>query len=84
MKTAVFWNITQCSPLKVNRRFVGTCRLQLCLQPSFTLAFFSVYSSTLKMEAKFSSEMFVDFQRTERLYIPEDSSLDINIHHECY
>jgi hypothetical protein len=29
MKSAVFWDITPCSPLKVNRRFGGTYRLHL-------------------------------------------------------
>jgi hypothetical protein len=27
MKTSVFWDITPCNPLKVGRRFGGTCRL---------------------------------------------------------
>jgi hypothetical protein len=33
MTSPVFWNITLCSPVKVNRHFRGTCRLlfQLCL-----------------------------------------------------
>jgi hypothetical protein len=29
MKSTVFWDITSCSPLKVNRRFGGTYRLDL-------------------------------------------------------
>jgi hypothetical protein len=29
LKIATFWDITPCSPLKVNRRFEGTYRLQL-------------------------------------------------------
>jgi hypothetical protein len=29
MMRSVFWDITPCSPLKVNRRFGGTCRLHL-------------------------------------------------------
>jgi hypothetical protein len=29
MKSSVLWGITPCSPLKVNRRFGGTCRLHL-------------------------------------------------------
>jgi hypothetical protein len=33
------------------------------------------YSSTLKMEARCSSETSVDFQRTTRRYIPEDGTL---------
>jgi hypothetical protein len=44
----------------------GTCSTQVsCL----------AYPSTLKMEAKFSSEMSVDFQQTTRYHIPEDSIL---------
>jgi hypothetical protein len=41
---------------------------------AFTLVFFSAYS-TLKMEALFSSETSVNFQRIIRPYIPEDSTL---------
>jgi hypothetical protein len=29
MKSSVFWDITRCSPLKVNVRFGGTCHLHL-------------------------------------------------------
>jgi hypothetical protein len=29
MKISTFWDIILCSPLKVNRRFGGTCRLHL-------------------------------------------------------
>jgi hypothetical protein len=29
MKRPIFWNITPCSPLKVNQRFGGKCRLHL-------------------------------------------------------
>jgi hypothetical protein len=29
MKSTIFWDITPCSPLKVNRRFGGTYRLHL-------------------------------------------------------
>jgi hypothetical protein len=27
MKSSIFWDITPCSPLGVNRRFEGICRL---------------------------------------------------------
>jgi hypothetical protein len=37
--------------------------------PAFTLVSCSSYSSTLKMEAIFSSEISVNFQRTTRCYI---------------
>jgi hypothetical protein len=29
MKSSIFWDITRCSPLKVNQRFGETCRLHL-------------------------------------------------------
>jgi hypothetical protein len=29
MKSPIFWDITPCSPLQLNRRFEGTCRLHL-------------------------------------------------------
>jgi hypothetical protein len=47
----------------------------LCLPPAFALVSCSAYFSTLKMEAICSSETPVDFQRTTRHYIPEDSIL---------
>jgi hypothetical protein len=72
-------DITPCSLLKVNRHFGGTYRLHLqdqqSLPPAFMLASCSAYSSTLKMEAIYSSETSVDFQRIIRRYIPEDGTL---------
>jgi hypothetical protein len=44
------------------------------LPPTFTLISCSTYS-TLKMEAVCSSETSVDFQRSTRRYVPEDSNL---------
>jgi hypothetical protein len=29
MKSSIFWDMMQCSPLKANQRFGGTCRLHL-------------------------------------------------------
>jgi hypothetical protein len=85
MKSSVFWDITLCSSLKVNRPFGATCCLDLkdrrasqaefCLSPAFTLVSCLAYSSTLKMEASFSSETSVDFQRIARRYIPGDRTL---------
>jgi hypothetical protein len=85
-----------CIPLKVNRRFGETYRLhlqglkisrsrnqrksKLCLPPAFTLASCLPYFSTLKMEATCSSETSVNFQRTTRRYISEDSTLH---NHRC-
>jgi hypothetical protein len=92
LKSTTFWDITPCSPLKVNRHFGGTCRLhhqgrrisqtrnQLCLPPAFTLVSCLAYTLTLKMEATCSLETSVDFQRTTWCYIPEDSTLH---NHRC-
>jgi hypothetical protein len=79
MKSAIFRDITPCGPFKVNRGFGGTYSLHL-QPPAFMLASCSAYSSTLKMQAICSSEMLVDFQRTTRRYIPEDSTLVCLIH----
>jgi hypothetical protein len=82
MKSSIFWDITSCSPLKVNGSFGGTCRLHLqgrkvswernqreSLSPAFTLVSCSAYSSALKMEAICSSETTGDFKRTTWRYI---------------
>jgi hypothetical protein len=37
MKSSIFWDITQCSPLKFNRRLEGTCRLHLQSSISYLL-----------------------------------------------
>jgi hypothetical protein len=66
MKSSIFWDITACSPLKVNRRF--------CLPPSFTLVSCSAHS-TLKIEVICSSETSIDLQQTIRRFVPEDSTL---------
>jgi hypothetical protein len=76
MKSIIFWDITPCSPLKVNRLLGGSYRLHLqgrrisrarnqresCSSPAFTPVSFLAYSSTLKMEAICSSETSVDFK----------------------
>jgi hypothetical protein len=58
LKSSVFWYITPCSPLKVTRRFEGTCRLhlQVLLAAFFMLVYCLAYSSTLKVQATCSSE----------------------------
>jgi hypothetical protein len=48
--------------------------------PAFTLVSCSAYSSTLKMEAIFSSETSAETRRTTRRHIPEDDSLH---NHRC-
>jgi hypothetical protein len=94
MKSTIFLNITQCSPLKVNRRFGGKYLLHLqgrrisrartSVKAVIATCFYAgsclAYSSTLKMVAICSSETSVDFQRSTRRYIPEDSTLH---NHRC-
>jgi hypothetical protein len=70
-KSIIFWDITPCSQLKVNRRFGGTSELAACFHAGFLIGLLL----TLKMEATCSSETSVDFQRTIRRYIPEDGAL---------
>jgi hypothetical protein len=48
IESSVFWDVTLCSPLKVNRRYGGTCRLHYTC---FLLISCLACSSTLKMEA---------------------------------
>jgi hypothetical protein len=62
MTSTIFWDITPCSPLKVNRRFEGTYRLHL-------------HGRKKKASKKPAwKQVAVDFQRTTRRYIPEDST----------
>jgi cellulose synthase/poly-beta-1,6-N-acetylglucosamine synthase-like glycosyltransferase len=58
-----------CSPLKVNQRFEGTCRLHLQRRISQETSMKHVSKRDLKMEAICSSETSVDFQQTTRRYI---------------
>jgi hypothetical protein len=60
LKSTVFWDITPCSPLKVNRCCGGTYRFHL--------------QGRKISRAICSSEISFDFQRTTRRYIPEDST----------
>jgi hypothetical protein len=78
-KTSNFWDIMPCSPLKVNLHFVRTCRLHLqgprVNQSRNQRETDSKHFSALKMDATFSSETLVVFQRTTWRYIPEDKTL---------
>jgi hypothetical protein len=74
------FEITPCIPLKINRRFGETYCLHrheagkqaALLAKCFMLISCLAYSSTMMMEATYYSDMSVHFQRTTRLYIPED------------
>jgi hypothetical protein len=92
MKSSIFWDITQCSPLIIIRRFGGTSppssgrknkpskksEWKLCLPPVFTLFSCSAYSSTAQIEAICSSETSADFQRTTQRYISGDTAVHKN------
>jgi hypothetical protein len=73
MKSSIAYDIRQSSPLKINRRFGGTCHRQ----QSFMLVSCMAYSLILNMEATRSSETSVDFHRSTRSYIPKDRTLQL-------
>jgi hypothetical protein len=85
MKNYIFWDITPCSPLKVNlfRRNISPpssgLKNKQSKKPAWTQVACSS-SSTLKMEAICYSERSVDFQRTTRRSNLEDSTLH---NHRC-
>jgi hypothetical protein len=70
MNNSVFWDITPCRPLKTNQRFGRSSRIYFqgqrisgasnqrenSWQEEALRVSCSVYSSTLKMEAKYASE----------------------------
>jgi hypothetical protein len=79
LKSIIFWDMTPCSLLSSNRRLGGTYRLHL--QDRRTLLVLAkIISSTLKMEAIYSSETSVATQQTTRRLIPEDDTLH---NHRC-
>jgi hypothetical protein len=78
MKSTIFWDITPCSPLKVNRRFGWTYRLHYQSRRISQIRNQREENSkqSLKIEEICSSETSVDLQRTKRRYIPEDRTLN--------
>jgi hypothetical protein len=75
IKSSIFWDITPCSPLSVNRRFGGTYRLHLQGRRIRRARNQCESRWQAELEAMCSSETSVDFQRTEQRYIPEDGTL---------
>jgi hypothetical protein len=71
MKGTIFWDITSCSQLKVNRRFGGTYRAGSACHLLARWFLAELIFSTLKMEVICSSETSVGTQRTTRRYTPE-------------
>jgi hypothetical protein len=89
MKSFIFWDITPCSPLKMNQRFGEICRLHLqgrrmsqarnqpgLLAICVILVSWFAYSYALKMDVC-SSEAPVDLQQTTGCHIPVDIILQI-------
>jgi hypothetical protein len=81
VRSSIYWNITPCSPLKVNRRFGETYRLHLqgrriSEKAGGKQTSYAVYFSTLKMEAICYSVTSLDFQRTTRRYVSEDGTFN--------
>jgi hypothetical protein len=75
MKRFIFWNTMQRSPLKVNRRFGGTCRLHRHGRRISQARNQRESRWQAKMGVICSSETSVDFQRTTRRYIAKDRTL---------
>jgi hypothetical protein len=87
LKSIIFWDITPCSLLIVNRRFGGTYCLHIhgrrnkfskkpaSKQVESRILLAEFISLTLTMEAICSSETSIDTQRTTLRYIPEDDTL---------
>jgi hypothetical protein len=87
LKSSVFWDITPCSPLKVNWRFGGTCRLHLqgrrvSQVRNLLVACFLAWLilRPWRWGSHVTPETSVDFQRTTQRYIPEDLTLH---NHHC-
>jgi hypothetical protein len=79
-RSSAVWDITPCSPSKVDRRFEGIASSIFC----FMLVSCLVYSLTLNMEAKYSSKTSVEFRRTIRIYVPEDIIFILILFYICY
>jgi hypothetical protein len=79
MTISIFWDITPCSPLKVNRSFArNESPSELCLL--LTSCWFHSWLSTLKKETTHSSETSAELERTTWRYIAEDRTVH---NHRC-
>jgi hypothetical protein len=78
LKSAIFWDITSCSPLRINRLHLQGRKNKLSKKPACHLlshrSFAQLIFSALNMEAVCSFETSDDIQRTTRRYIPEDGT----------
>jgi hypothetical protein len=69
---SVFWDMTPCSPLKVNRCFTGAYLCAAFLNLRSCMA-----SAILTTEAVCSSERSPNFQHNKQRYIPRDRTLNL-------
>jgi hypothetical protein len=76
MTCYIFCDITLCSPVKINRRFGGTCRLHLQTRSKVS-GFLLGLLFDHKYEATSYSETSVNFQQTARRYIRKHIELFI-------
>jgi hypothetical protein len=79
MKISIFWDITPCSPLKVNRLFGGTGLLHLKGRRISQARNQHDAGSRLFFDPEDGSNMFIrnvsHFKRTTRCYMTEDRTL---------
>jgi hypothetical protein len=55
MNSFIFWDITPCGPLKVNRRFGGIALLAICCK---------LFNSNMQMKATYFFDKLTDFPWT--------------------
>jgi hypothetical protein len=72
IKSTIFWVITPCIPLRVNRRFGGTYRLHFQRR--------QISRARNQRENRWQADQSASRQRTIRRYIPEDVTLH---NHRC-
>jgi hypothetical protein len=73
MRSFGFWDIIQCSPLKVND--ISQENIAFTFRVKGEAKHEAGNKKSLKMKEKCSSERSVDFQLTTWRYIPEDKTL---------
>jgi hypothetical protein len=76
MKNPILWNITECRPLKVNRRFGRTYCLVVLVTP-FMLISCLADCSSLKMETTRPKHRLT--YKTTPFHMPEDVNVYFNI-----